>query len=273
MKVTFEKAYATWDTLFHNHTIDLTQAKFFDPWGVGLVCLKAIENKQQSGKKLLLPQDSEIISYLKRIHFDEFMDRLTYRNDVQALLTLPANERENHNVCEIVWSTYRDEFAARLASRVRRMFLAFGMSEEDEQRATALVGELGNNVYDHNEGAWPTDIGGSLIVAQHYPRARRIEIVVADPGVGFFGSLQQAKPDLKDDIEGIQLGLQGVTGRVGESRGNGLKLIQRWTVKEFNGILRIHSGSGLVTVDANGAQTRVVPKILGTLAELVVFYK
>lgn len=217
-------------------------------------------------------QDSEIISYLKRIHFDEFMDKLTYRNDVQPLLNLPSHERENHNVCEIVWSTYRDEFAARLASRIRRMFLAFGMSEDDEQRATALVGELGNNVYDHNEGAWPTDIGGSLIVAQHYPKARRIEIVVADPGVGFFGSLQQAKPDLKDDVEAIQLGLQGVTGRVGEPRGNGLKLIQRWTVKEFNGILRIHSGSGLVTVDAHGAKTRVVPKIIGTLAELVVFY-
>src|SRR5436305_863822 len=36
-------------------------------------------------------------------------------------------------------------------------------------------------------------------------------------------------PNINSDIEAIKLGLAGNTGRVGEIRGNGLKLIQQWT--------------------------------------------
>lgn len=200
------------------------------------------------------------------------MNSTTFAGDMQALSGLSVSEGNSPDMFEIVWSTFRDEFSARLVSRIRRMFQSFGMNEDEEQRATALVGELGNNVYDHNEGSWPTDVGGALIIAQQYPDQKRIEVVVADPGVGFLGSLKLAKPDLVDDIEAIRLGLQGVTGRVGEKRGNGLKLIQRWTIEDFKGILRIHSGSGLVEVDHTGTKATSVSKTLGTLAELVVFY-
>ncbi len=273
MKETFETIYSSWDSLFSGNAIDLSQAETFDPWTIGLVCLRAIEIKGEPDKKIILPKSAEALAYLKRVHFDQFMRSLAFDGDMQPLMALPDSEGHSPDMFEIVWSTFRDEFSARLVSRVRRMFQSFGMNDDEEQRATALVGELGNNVYDHNEGSWPTDVGGALIIAQHYPEHKRIEVVVADPGVGFLGSLKQAKPDLADDIEAIQLGLQGVTGRVGEKRGNGLKLIQRWTIEDFQGILRIHSGSGLVEVDQTGTKATLGPKILGTLAELVVFYK
>ena len=47
---------------------------------------------------------------------------------------------------------------------------------------------------------------------------------------------------------------------------------QDWTINKFNGIVRIHSGNGLVIVDKDGIQSRVVNKILGTLASFVVTY-
>lgn len=273
MKETFETIYSSWDSVFSGNTIDLSEATFLDPWVTGLVCLKAVENMNKPDKKVLLPQSPDVFSYMKRMHLDEVMSNLSYAKDVEKMLATPLNERENLNVCEIAQSAFRDEFSARLSSRIRLMFRNFGMNEQDEQRATALVGELGNNVYDHNEGAWPTDARGSFIVAQHWPEKNRIDVVVADPGIGFRGSLRVAKPELDDDLEAIQFGLQGVTGRVGERRGNGLRVIQNWTVDKFNGMLRIHSGTGFVQVDREGQEAKRVPPIIGTLAGLVVFYK
>ncbi len=97
--------------------------------------------------------------------------------------------------------------------------------------------------------------------------------VWANPGIGFLKSLKVADPSLNNDIEAIQLGLSGVTGRTGERRGNGLKTIQRWTIDKFDGIVKIHSGSGLVVVSKEGQETETVFPILGTLASFVVKYK
>jgi hypothetical protein len=73
-------------------------------------------------------------------------------------------------------------------------------------------------------------------------------------------------------MEAIKKGLEGNTGRVGEMRGNGLKLIQEWTVKKFSGQVMIHSGDGLAIVAQNGTQFRRVNKILGTIAQFVIHY-
>jgi hypothetical protein len=113
---------------------------------------------------------------------------------------------------------------------------------------------------------------GCIIAAQHYPRLRKIEISVGDPGVGFYRSLKVAFPKIQNDLEAIKLGLAGNTGRIGEVRGNGLKLIQRWTIQNFCGKVMIHSGEGLVIVAKEGMKEYTVNKILGTLAQFVINY-
>lgn len=273
MDLTFNTIYKDLDKVFKNHLIDLGDIDFFDPWAIGMVALKAIENKDHVDKSIKLPKDENIQTYLKRMHFGDFISSLTYKDAAKELENFQINEYENDNIQEIVHCLYRDDFNARLESKIRRMFRHFGLGEEDEQMATALVGELGNNVFDHNEGVWPMDVRGAIIIAQSYPKLKKIEVLVADPGVGFLGSLKELpnKPD--NDVEAIKLGLSGITGRVGEKRGNGLKTIQNWTINEFNGIIRIQSGNGLVRVDKDGIKEKVVNKILGTLAELVVYYK
>ena len=153
------------------------------------------------------------------------------------------------------------------------MFENFGLNEYDARLATTLVGELGNNTFDHNLGSWPTDISGCIIVAQNYPTKKKIQIAIGDPGVGFLGSLKAAFPNLETDIEAIKKGLGGNTGRIGELRGNGLKLIQRWTIDNFSGKLTIQSGEGLVIVDENGITEAKRNRILGTLAQLMIYYK
>ena len=132
-----------------------------------------------------MPASEDIKKYLKRMHFDSFMKEIGYEKFVHELEDIDIQERENMNVYEITHSLYRDDFNARL-SKIRLMFKNFGMDDEnDTNRATVLVAELGNNVFDHNEGLWPLDVRGAIIIGQNYPKLKKIEFVVADPGVGF----------------------------------------------------------------------------------------
>ena len=136
----------------------------------------------------------------------------------------------------------------------------------------AVVGELGNNVFDHNLGNWPTDISGCFIVAQNYPKDRRLELVIGDPGIGFLGSLKTAYPVLNDDLSAIKMGLSGKTGWVDTKRGNGLIFVQNTTQARFSGNIVIHSGSGLVAVEKDRIEGQKVNKILGTAIQIMLYY-
>ncbi len=273
MDITFDTIYKRYQEIFPGHTINFEKATWFDPWAIGLACLKGIEFKDQADKNLVLPKDADMLTYLKRMHFNKILMEFTYNSFLGPLRALEINEHDSDDVCEILHCEFRDALEAQLSSKIRRMFRHFGLNELDEARATALVGELGNNVFDHNDGQWPSSIRGAIILAQHNPNKHRIEIVVADPGIGFSGSLRAANKSIASDEDAIVLGMSGVTGRVGESRGNGLKVIQDWTINKFDGIVRIHSGSGLVVVDGNGQKAHSVFPIVGTLASFVVKYK
>ncbi|GEM_PF-926733 len=273
MRLGFGEIYSRDAGWFNGDVIDLSKAGWCEPWGVGMICLRAIELKDQPKKELVLPKHHDVLTYLKRIHFPQFMDAMGYGAFLAPLNSLPMVEHPNLNLHEILHCTYRDEFNARLSSNIRLMLRNFGLRGEDEQRVTSLIGELGNNVFDHNEGVWPTNVGGAIMVAQNYPEKKFIEIAIADPGIGFLGSLKVRDPNLANDVDAIQLGLTGVTGRVGEKRGNGLRLVQDWTINKFNGKVRVHSGEGLVVVDEQGQKSSVVNRILGTLASVVIEYK
>ena len=272
MDIIFNNIYDQMPKIFKEHTIDMRECSWCDPWVIGMICLKSIEYKNFRDKNLILPKNKDILLYLKRMHFDIFMEELTYINFLDPLNKICINEKDNLGVHEIMHCNFRDEFNARLSSKIRKMFTGFGMSSDNEPLTTSLVGEMGNNVFDHNEGLWPTDVRGAIILAQHFPTKNKTEVVVADPGIGFLGSLKPSNPSLKDDSEAILLGLSGVSGRVGEKRGNGLKVMQDWTLNRFDGTVRIQSGGGLVVVDKNGKHTSSVGPILGTLVSFVVKY-
>ncbi len=254
------------------HTVDLSCLDFMHPWAIGASCIFLIERQQFEDRKVILPTDEDVLRYLKRMHFDKRLDELNYMDVASKLATIEISERENLDLHEIVHCRYADEFSARLG-QFERMFRNFGLNDEDAKRALVIFGELGNNVFDHNLGNWPTNFSGSIVVAQNYPQLKRIECVIADAGVGFLGSLRAAFPTLRNNLEAIQKGLEGSTGRIGETRGNGLKTIQNWTINNFHGILNIHSGNGLVQVDENGTQIKEVMPILGTLAQFVLYYQ
>lgn len=271
MNLDFRTLYHEIDSIVKGNTLDLSRVEFIHPWSIVMICLLLIERTGFSNKSLILPENEEVKSYLKRMHFDQLLLKLGYKNEGQILEKILIPENDNLGVQEIWHCLYRDEFNARL-ERFISMFLKFGLNKEDAYRAMSVVGELGNNVFDHNSGSWPLNISGCIIAAQNYPKKKSIQFVIGDPGVGFKGSLKSAYPEINNDIEAIKKGLAGHTGRVGEKRGNGLRLIQEWTINNFSGKVMIHSGDGLVIVDKNGSKSYKVNRILGSLAQFVINY-
>lgn len=271
MDVDFEGFYSNFNVIVNGPIIDLSKVGFIHPWGLVMICLLLIERAEDRGKKLILPTNKSTLIYLTRMHFSKMLRELGYVAEEKLLDDMNITESETLNVQEILHCVYRDEFNLTLG-RFIKMFQNFGLSEQDAGLATGVVGELGNNVFDHNSFSWPTQISGSIIAAQNYPAHKCIEVTVGDPGIGFMGSLKSAYPELKTDLQAIRKGLSGNTGRIGESRGNGLRLIQQWTINNFSGAVMIHSGNGLVIVKKESIIERKEPKILGTVAQFVINY-
>ena len=59
----------------------------------------------------------------------------------------------------------------------------------------------------------------------------------------------------------------------GEIRGNGLRIIQSWTIDNFSGMLAIHSGEGFVSAEKDRMLEKRTNRILGTLAQIMIYYK
>ena len=272
MKFVFENESEIAIQVVKNRVIDLSEVDFLDPWTMVLICLLLIERHNLSDKKIILPKNEELLKYLKRMHFNNILTELGYFIEAEILERVQAPEKYNMNIQEILHCSTRDQFDGRLG-RFVSMFQHFGLDENEAKRATSLIGELGNNTFDHNLGNWPTDVSGCIIAAQNYPNLKRIQVAVGDPGVGFLGSLKAAFPELTNDIEAVKKGLGGNSGRIGEVRGNGLRIIQNWTIDNFSGMLAIHSGEGFVQVEKDRMMEKRVNRILGTVAQIMIYYK
>ncbi|EKD56102.1 MAG: hypothetical protein ACD_58C00297G0007 [uncultured bacterium] len=109
---------------------------------------------------------------------------------------------------------------------------------------TAVVGEIGNNSYDHNLGNW-RDIPGIYF---NYDFENKI-IVLADRGQGIKKTIQKVIPQIADDLKAINVAFtQTISGRAPEKRGNGLKFVSK-IMQENRWGLMFHSGKAKVIID------------------------
>ncbi|MDR1418042.1 MAG: hypothetical protein LBI80_02645 [Endomicrobium sp.] len=120
------------------------------------------------------------------------------------------------------------------------------MLETNDYLLTAIVGEIGNNSYDHNLGNW-RDIVGIVFV---YNFANKT-VILAERGQGIKETLSKVKNDIKTDEQAINIALtEIISGRAPEQRGNGLKFVSK-IVKEKNWYLYLQSGNGSIEI-SNG---------------------
>lgn len=126
----------------------------------------------------------------------------------------------------------------------------------------AIVGELGNNSFDHNIGSW-SDAKGVYFT---YDLERRF-IVVADRGQGVLATLQRVRPKLGSESEAIRVAFtEVVSGRSPEQRGNGLKFVEAQTRKHGFKVY-FYSGDGMFVVN-NGLKEGEGLALHGVLAVL-----
>lgn len=86
----------------------------------------------------------------------------------------------------------------------------------------AIIGEIGNNSYNHNIGNWP-DVPGVFFAYNLNAR----QIVLADRGRGILKTLERVVLNLKTDAEALKIAFtRYISGRAPEDRGNGLKFVR-----------------------------------------------
>lgn len=86
----------------------------------------------------------------------------------------------------------------------------------------AVIGEIGNNSYNHNIGNWP-DILGIFFAYD----LNLCQIILADRGQGILKTLQKVIPNLKRDEEALKISFtKYISARAPENRGNGLKFVK-----------------------------------------------
>lgn len=150
-------------------------------------------------------------------------------------------QAKSDSIPEISSSFYcatRDVFQARLDS-MRQLYIQKKVASEDVvYLLTALVGEIGNNSFDHNGGRWP-DVPGIFFGNDFDTKI----VVLADRGQGVLKTLQQVRPALPDDLQALEVAFkEKLSGRAPENRGNGLKFV-RQTIHDQKLHLSFYSGT------------------------------
>lgn len=91
----------------------------------------------------------------------------------------------------------------------------------------AIVGEIGNNSFDHNLGKWP-DVPGVFF---GYKLDKRM-VVLADRGLGILKTLGRVRPELKNHVDALKVAFtEIISGRDPEKRGNGLKFVREVVIE------------------------------------------
>lgn len=129
------------------------------------------------------------------------------------------------------------------------------------------LAEIGANVVQHAE----SDIG--FLAAQRFEKPYqgrlppRLQLVVADAGIGIRDSLLPAFPILSaaPDQAAIELALKAeITSKPGTNSGVGLTTALEYA-EAFGGILRVRSGAGLVVCRRGRRRSEAVPGLPGTV--------
>lgn len=127
----------------------------------------------------------------------------------------------------------------------------------------SVVGEIGDNSYNHNIGKWPDIVGIFFGV-----NILKGLVVLADRGLGVFHTLNRVT-DVRDDSDALNIAFTKViSGRSPENRGNGLKFVKRAVKDKRRLNLKFRTGDSIATIKDDLVIKKADSKIQGCLAEI-----
>lgn len=155
----------------------------------------------------------------------------------------------------------RDVFQAR-QDKLPKEINAVLKDEQLSFLLSAVVGEIGNNSFDHNFGNWQ-DVPGIYF----HVDANERTVILADRGNGVFATLKKVRAEIKDDLGALRVAFtEIVSGRSPEQRGNGLKFVKK-VAESCKITINFYSGNALCSIESG--QTKFAlseKKVRGTIA-------
>lgn len=157
----------------------------------------------------------------------------------------------------------RDEFGARVDNLSADLRANAKMDDGDIYMVAAVVGEIGNNSFDHNIGNWP-DVPGVFFGWSIGDSS--VQIILADRGQGVMATLKKIKPEISSHKEALKTAFfERISGRAPENRGNGLKFV-REGVKAMKIHLTFISGDARAELNQDFKISAAEQNIRGCLA-------
>lgn len=181
--------------------------------------------RQWDGKQILKPFRPSLSSkrYYRGEDIENFLKKES-KPEEKNIIDLAKEwsaDRSPAAISESFYCETSDVFSARLQSlsaqleRIAELKNIFPL-------IIAIVGEIGNNSYNHNIGNWP-DVPGTFFAYN----INQGQIVLADRGQGVLKTLKRVIPNLKTDKEALEIAFtRYISGRAPEDRGNGLKFVK-----------------------------------------------
>lgn len=173
---------------------------------------------------------------------------------------------KNVNVINDYYCQTRDVFETR-NNKILKNLIKHGIDENKAYLISAIIGEIGNNSFDHNLGNWPNIMG---IFFAYEINNKKIEIILADRGQGILKTLKKVKPELKNNLEALQIAFtKKISGRAPEKRGNGLKFAKE-SIKNIKAHLNFISGNAQIELNNQIKIKQLDKNINGCLAVLKI---
>lgn len=139
------------------------------------------------------------------------------------------------NLDPSIYCHTRDVFSARLEPVIARLETSL---KDDAYLLAAIIGEIGNNSFDHNLGNWP-DIPGIYFACDFALK----KIVLADRGQGILKTIKNVWPKALNHQAALNIAFTKIiSGRFPEKRGNGLKFVAN-VIKEKGWNLQFNTGN------------------------------
>ncbi|KKR21233.1 MAG: hypothetical protein UT50_C0010G0001 [Candidatus Moranbacteria bacterium GW2011_GWA2_39_41] len=173
-------------------------------------------------------------------------------------------EPEKAQIASEYYCQTRDVFEAR-NNKVPDELIQKGMDDDLAYLIYSMLGEIGNNSFDHNLANWP-NIPGVFFAVEYDGKIGRA--IIADRGLGVLNTLRKAVPDLENDEEALELAFtKKISSRVFENRGNGLKFVKN-NIAANNLLLEFSSGDAQVVINHNMNKNKLENRVDGCLVIL-----
>lgn len=192
-------------------------------------------------------------------------DVYLFRNDLYAMAEKWVQREVGSEPNSDLYCATNDVFQSRLVrmqnalAKVENLSTPFSL-------IVAVVGEIGNNSFDHNLGNW-RDLPG-IFFGYNFEKKY---IVLADRGQGVLKTLKRVKPELTTHAEAMQVAFtEIISGRAPESRGNGLKFVKNVVVENPLTLL-FESGDAKLYLQKEDKELKITeknPPLQGCIAVL-----